>query len=158
MAAARAPKSPHPIEQFLSTHPAALKFVTTPRPAPVSFGTLAFYGINAFKFTNAKGAVKYDRYQMIPAADEAVLDAADAAKAANNYLMDEVLQRIAKSPVKFTLYATVAVEGDSTIDGTQIWPADRERMELGTLSLTKTPDEQVLAQKKLLFNPLSLTA
>lgn len=46
---------PTPIEQFLGSHPAALRFVTTPRPAPDSFGTLAFYGVNAFKFTNAKG-------------------------------------------------------------------------------------------------------
>jgi catalase len=31
---------PTPVEQFLGSHPAALKFVTTPRPAPQSFGTL----------------------------------------------------------------------------------------------------------------------
>jgi len=29
------------MEKFPSAHPAALKFVSTPRPAPVSFGTLA---------------------------------------------------------------------------------------------------------------------
>ena len=28
---------PSPVEQFLGAHPAALKFVTTPKPAPVSF-------------------------------------------------------------------------------------------------------------------------
>lgn len=44
---------PSPVEQFLGSHPAAQKFVTTPKPAPVSFATQAFYGINAFKFTNA---------------------------------------------------------------------------------------------------------
>jgi len=31
-----APK-PTPVEQFLGSHPAALRFVTTPKPAPVSF-------------------------------------------------------------------------------------------------------------------------
>ena len=52
--AATAPDAakPSPIEQFLGSHPVAAKWLSTPRPAPVSFGTLAFYGVNAFRFTN----------------------------------------------------------------------------------------------------------
>ena len=151
-------KRPTPIEQFLGSHPAALAFVTAPRPAPASFGTLAFYGVNAFKFTNAKGTERYIRYQILPVAGEAALDAADSAKVGPNYLIEELPQRIAKGAVKFRLMAQLAQEGDSLTDGTQVWPATRELVELGVLSLAKTPAEQVLAQKKLLFNPLSLTA
>lgn len=149
---------PTPIEQFLGSHPAALRFVTTPRPAPDSFGTLAFYGVNAFKFTNAKGVSHYGRYQILPVAGEHALSAADAAKAAPNYLMDELPQRIAKGPVKFRLLAQVANEGDNVNDPTAVWPADRKRVELGTIALNSTPKEQVKAQKALLFNPLALQA
>ena len=149
---------PTPIEQFLGSHPAALRFVTTPRPAPDSFGTLAFYGVNAFKFTNAKGVSHYGRYQILPVAGEHALSAADAAKAAPNYLMDELPQRIAKGPVKFRLLAQVANEGDNVNDPTAVWPADRKRVELGTIALNSTPKEQVKAQKALLFNPLALLA
>ncbi len=149
---------PTPIEQFLGSHPITAKWVTTPRPAPVSFGTLAFYGINAFKFTNAKGVSRYARYQILPVAGEQALADADATKAAPNYLMDELPQRIAKSPVKFRLVAQVAKDGDPVNDGSVAWPADRELIELGTISLTKTPAEQVKAQKALLFNPLLLQA
>ena len=149
---------PTPIEQFLGSHPAALRFVTTPRPAPDSFGTLAFYGVNAFKFTNAKGVSHYARYQILPVAGEHALSDADAAKAAPNYLMDELPQRIAKGPVKFRLLAQVANDGDNVNDPTAVWPADRKRVELGTLALTSTPKEQVNAQKALLFNPLALQA
>ena len=147
---------PSPIEQFLGSHPVALKFVTTPRPAPVSFGTLAFYGVNAFKFTNAKGVSRFVRYQILPVAGEQALDAALVANAAPDYLMDELPQRIAKSAVKFRLLAQVASATDQTIDGSAVWPAERPVVELGTLSLTGTPVEQVLAQKALLFNPLLL--
>src|SRR5260370_35458755 len=49
-----APK-PTPIEKFLGTHPAAEKFVSTPRPPPASFATLAVYGVNALQSTNAEG-------------------------------------------------------------------------------------------------------
>ena len=149
---------PTPIEQFLGSHPAALRFVTTPRPAPDSFGTLAFYGVNAFKFTNAKGVSHYARYQILPLAGEHALSDADAATAAPNYLMDELPQRIAKGPVKFRLLAQVANEGDNVNDPTAVWPADRKRIELGTLALTSTSKDQVNAQKALLFNPLALQA
>jgi catalase len=57
---------PTPVEQFLGSHPAALAFVKMPKPAPVSFATQAFYGVNAFKFTNAKGQVQYGRYRITP--------------------------------------------------------------------------------------------
>ena len=149
---------PTPIEQFLGSHPIAAKWVTTPRPAPVSFGTLAFYGVNAFKFTNAKGVSRYARYQILPVAGEHALSDADAAKAVPNYLMDELPQRIAKSPVKFRLVAQVAKDGDGVNDGSVAWPADRELIQLGTINLTKTAPDQVKAQKVLLFNPLLLQA
>jgi catalase len=152
-----APK-PTPVEQFLGAHPAALKFVSTPRPPPQSFGTLAFYGVNAFKFTNAKGVSKFARYQIVPLAGEHALSAAEAAKADPNYLMDELPKRIAAGPVKFKLLAQVAQDGDLTNDGTAVWPADRKVVELGILSLTATEPDQVKEQKAILYNPLSLPA
>jgi catalase len=149
---------PTPVEQFLGSHPAALKFVTTPRPPPVSFATLAFYGVNAFKFTNAQGVSRFARYQIVPVAGEQHLSEADAAKAAPNYLIDELPQRIAQGAVKFRLLAQLAKEGDTITDGTVVWPADRELVELGTLSLTSTVKDQASAQKGIMFNPLALQA
>ena len=149
---------PTPVEQFMGSHPVALKWATTPRPAPVSFGTLAFYGVNAFKFTNAKGQSQFVRYQILPVAGEIGLSDADAAKAAPNYLMDELPVRIAKGPVKFRLLAQVADASDAINDGSVVWPKERKLVELGTISLTKTALDQAKEQKALLFNPLALTA
>ena len=56
------------------------------------------------------------RYQILPVAGESGVSDADAAKAAPNYLMDELLARIAKGPVKFRLPAQVAAAGDSIND------------------------------------------
>jgi catalase len=150
-----APK-PTPVERFLSTHPAAVKFLSTPRPAPVSFGTLAFYGVNAFKFTNAKGASHYARYQIIPVAGEHALSDADAKQADPNYLMDELPKRIAHGRVKFRLLAQVANPGDPVDDPTAVWPADRKLVPLGIISLTGTVKDQVTAQKGIMFSPLNL--
>src|SRR5882757_5149289 len=148
---------PTPVEQFLGSHPAALKRVTTPRPPPQSFGTLAFFGVNAFKFTNAKGVSHYGRYQILPVAGEHALTPAEVAKVDPNYLMDELPKRIAAGPVKFKLMVQVAKEGDVTNDATVLWPADREVVELGVISLTATQKDQVKEQKALLYNPLALT-
>lgn len=147
---------PTPVETFLSTHPAAVKFLSTPRPAPVSFGTLAFYGVNAFKFTNAAGVSHYARYEIIPVAGEHALSDADAKKADPNYLMDELPKRIARGPVKFQLLAQVAKPGDSINDGTVVWPADRKLIPLGVISLTSTVKDQLTAQKLIMFSPLNL--
>ncbi len=149
---------PTPIEQFLGSHPAALKFVTTPRPAPDSFATLAFFGVNAFKFTNAEGVGRYARYQIIPEAGEHALTAAQTTKVDPNYLMDELPQRLSKGPVKFRLQAQLAKDGDPTNDGTQVWPSDREIVVLGVITLKTVTQDQVAAQKIIMFNPLSLQA
>jgi len=148
--------APKPIETFLGTHPAAVKFVTTPRPPPVSFATLAFYGVNAFKFTNARGISHYARYQIIPVAGERALSDADARQAAPDYLMDELPARVAAAPVKFRLFVQVAEEGDPLDDATAVWPAERKRVLLGTLSITKMLPDQMAAQKAIMFSPLNL--
>jgi catalase len=152
-----APK-PTPIEKFLGAHPAAVKFVSTPRPPPVSFGTLAFYGVNSFKFTNAAGVAHFARYQIIPLAGEHALSDAEASKAAPNYLMDELPKRIAHGPVKYRLLAQVANEGDPINDPTATWPSDRKLVFLGTLSLTRTVADQATAQRSIMFSPLNLQA
>ncbi|MBV8804011.1 MAG: catalase family peroxidase [Sinobacteraceae bacterium] len=145
---------PTPVDQFVGSHPATLKFVTTPRPAPESFATLAFYGVNAFKFTNAKGVSRYARYQILPVAGEHALAAPEAAKANPNYLMDELPKRLAAGPVKYRLLAQMAKDGDTTNDATAVWPPDRQLIELGVITLTATEKDQV--QKTLLYNPLLL--
>jgi catalase len=150
-----APK-PTPIEQFLGTHPAALKFVTTPRPAPESFGTLAFYGVNAFKFTNDKGAASYARYQIIPLAGEKALP--EKAEPAPNYLMEELPKRLAKGPIKFKVLAQVANEGDKVNDPTEVWPASNKVVELGVITLNKAVKDQSEAQRQILYNPVGLPA
>ena len=149
---------PTPIEQFLGSHPAALAFVTTPRPAPESFGTLAFYGVNAFQFTNAKGRSHYVRYRILPVAGLHALSDEDAKSASPTYLMDELPTRIAKGPVKFRLVAQVAEDGDKIDDATVVWPEERKLVELGVVTLNTTAPDQAETQKKLLFNPVSLPA
>lgn len=147
---------PSPIEQFLGSHPAALAFVQTPKPVPQSFATQAFYGVNAFEFTNKEGVSVFGRYQIVPVAGEHFLSDDEAAKVGPNYLMEELATRVAAKPAKFKVLLQIANKDDVVNDPTVVWPADRRVVELGTLSLTRVVPEAKDIEKKLAYNPLIL--
>lgn len=147
---------PSPVEQFLNTHPAAAKFVNTPKPAPVSFATQSFYGVNAFKFTNASGKVNYGRYLIEPVTGQAFLTKEQTTTADPDYLMHELPQRLAKAPAQFRIALQIAKEGDEVNDATISWPEDRKVIELGTLSLAAMNPQGEKFAKTNMFNPLAL--
>lgn len=149
---------PTALDTYLGTHPAAKAFLTAPKPAPVSYATLPYYGVNTFKFTNAKGSSAFIRYQFIPVAGTHTLTDAQAGAAAPNYLATEIGQRVKQAPVSFKLLAQVAEKGDQIEDPTIAWPDSRRTVELGTLEITHIVPDSDAAQKKLLFVPNALTS
>ena len=153
------PDSPHPspIEAFLGSHPRALKFVMDNRALPKSFANLAFFGNNAFVFVDKAGTTHPIRYQIIPVSGVANLDSVTAAKAGANYLFEDLSRRLARGPVRFRLYTQLANPGDPTNDGSIVWPADRKRVLLGTISVTKVAPNNEELQRSLTFNPIFLT-
>jgi len=149
-------ESPAPIEKFLGSHPAALAFVQAPKPAPVSFGSQSYFGVNAFEFTNANGASRFGRYRIIPVGGNEFISEEDAAKRSPNYLMDELPARLAQGEVKFKILLQLAEKGDVTNDGSVVWPNERAIIELGTLTLSQPVADGKQAEKALAFNPLIL--
>jgi catalase len=151
-----APK-PTPIETFLGSHPAAARAVATPQPIPASYATLPYFGVNAFKFTNAAGVTKFGRYRIVPEAGEHYVSDADAAKLPPNFLSDDVKARLKTAPVKFKLVVQVAEAGDVTNDATVGWPDSRPQVELGEIAITAADPNSLATEKKLLFVPTNVT-
>ena len=58
--------SPTSVEKFLGSHSTALAYVQIPKPLPTSYATEAYFGIAAFKFTNAEGVIKFSHYLILP--------------------------------------------------------------------------------------------
>jgi catalase len=143
-----------PLGAFLGSHPAALAFVQAPKPAPVSFATETFFGVTAFRFTNAEGKSRYGRYRIVPEAGSAHLDDAATAAKGPNYLFDEIAERIGKGPVNFKILVQLAEDGDMVDDATIHWPEERPQLELGTLSLTNPVEENEQEQKHIIFDPI----
>ncbi len=156
--AASGPDAPKPtaFEKFLSAHPAAKAFVEAPKPPPVSYSTLPYFGINSFKFTNAKGVATLARYQLQPVAGTQSLTKEQVSTMGPDYLTNEIRERVRRGPVKFKLLVQVAEQDDKIDDPSIAWPDTRKKVELGTITITKAVADSQAAEKKLLFMPGAL--
>jgi len=150
------PAGPHPnaIEQFLTTHPAALTFVQTPKPIPTSFATESFFAVSAFRFTNKDGAGRYGRYRILPAAGNEYLDDKTAAAQAPDFLFDEIHARVAKDSIKFRIVVQLTKDGDTVDDATVRWPEDRPRLTFGEITLTEIAANNAAEQQQIIFDPI----
>jgi catalase len=147
---------PTPLDRFFAGHPRALTFFTTQKPPPESFATAAYFGVNAFTFTNAAGHDQPVRYRFVPEAGEHYL-MPEALKARSaTYLIDEIGPRVRAKPVHFTWYAQVGEAGDRVDDPSVAWPENRRLVNLGVITIdslvANTPD----IDHGLLFMPGNL--
>lgn len=150
------PAAPHPnaVEQFLGTHPAAMRFVQIPKPVPTSFAKESFFAVSAFKFTNADGVSRYGRYRVLPVAGNEHLGDADAATRSPSFLFDEIKERIARGPVRFRVAVQLAEDGDAVDDATVRWPEERPQRAFGEISLQELAADNAGAQQHIIFDPI----
>ena len=71
-------------------------------------------------------------------------------------MTEEIRERVRRGPVKFTLLAQEAKQGDTIDNPTIVWPDTRKKIELGTITITKAVADSEAAEKKLLFVPGAL--
>jgi catalase len=143
-----------PLEAFLGSHPKALAYVQTPKPAPSSFARESYFGVTAMRFINTEGAVRYGRYRIVPDAGNEFLSEADAAAKSPNYLFEEIAGRIGKGPIKFHVTVQLANDGDIVDDATVHWPENRPVIEVGTTTLTTPFVDDPHEQKHIIFDPI----
>src|SRR6202008_2535120 len=100
---------------FLAKHPetaAALKVIGS-HPFSSGFGDSPYYGLNAFRFVNAKGDPPPVRWWIKP---DQVFDANNSATTDKNYLFDAVIKQVHSSPLHWHLILTVCQPGDPTAE------------------------------------------
>lgn len=148
-----APK-PSPVEVFLGSHPAALKFVTTPKPFPVSFATESFFSVSAYRFKNANGETRFGRYRIVPEGGPEHLTGEAASLKNADYLFDEIRARLASGPVNFRIKIQLAEAGDVVDDATIQWPEYRTEITLGTMSLSSVVANNEVEQRHIIFDPI----
>ena len=133
---------------------AAQMLLTTPPLA--SFLQTRYFAIHAFRFVAADGTATFGRYRWEPALGTASLTAEEAAGRAPNYLRDELVDRLANAPARFTLHVQIAGDGDDPTDPCTEWPDDRREILAGELEITGITGDQEHACERLLFDPTRL--
>jgi len=146
--------SPSPVEVFLGTHPAALAYVQTPKPAPSSFAREAYFGVTAFRFINQDGITRHGRYRITPDAGIEHLDDAALQGQVAGYLFEELASRIRAGSVGFHVQVQIAGAGDGVDDATSHWPVDRPSIDFGTVVLTAQAPDNELQQQRIIFDPI----
>jgi catalase len=145
---------PEALGSFLAAHPNAKRFVETPKPIPTSFAREAFFAVTSFKFTNAEGVSRHGRFRIRPEAGTEYLSDKDATAKSENFLFDEIGQRLAKEPVKLGVFVQMAEPGDDIADASVTWPDSRTEIPFGTITLTSRVDDQAPDRRKIIFDPL----
>lgn len=143
------------LEAFLAAHPSVARANATVG-VPASFADERYFGIDAFVFVNAAGRRQPVRYVIEPAR-VVHLGEDEIARRSADYLIDDLLRRLARRPVTFRLRAQLAAPGDPTADPTLPWPDDRPVADLGTVTVERVAADSDAAQRRLLFTPGRLT-
>ena len=145
---------PNPIEKFLGSHPKALAFVQMPKPIPTSFARESYFSVTAYQFIDAAGARRHVRYRILPDAGNEYLDAEGAAAKGPNFLMEELVERLASGPVKMQIWGQIAAEGDVVDDATEHWPEERRQLLLGVVTLTERVSDDDAEGRRIIFDPI----
>lgn len=145
--------APTPLDAFLASHPVAKTFLTTQHPAPLSFATTAYFGVNAVLFTDKKGRQRPVRYQFLPDAGERYFSPGLHAELTADYLRPEIATRVARGPIRFAWYAQLGEPGDLLDDPSIAWPVSRKLVKLGTITIDRLSDNTEAGDRALLFSP-----
>jgi catalase len=145
-------------QAFLAKHPESAKAVQLIRSRPISSGfeNSTYNSLDAFRFTNANGAVVSVRWSMVPAQPFEPANTTGPEQHDKNYLFDALIANIHSHPLQWHLVITVAQPGDPTNDATVPWPPDRQQIDVGTLTIDHVESEDTSPARDINFDPLVL--
>lgn len=149
---------PAKMKAFLAKYPesaAAIKVIGD-QPKSSGFESSTFNSLNAFRFINARGAVVFVRWSLAPLESFAPVNALDTPSTDKNQLFDGLIASIHKHPLKWQLIITVAGPRDPTDDATIPWPPDRQRVDVGTLTIDRVESDDTSPARNINFDPLIL--
>jgi catalase len=127
----------------------------------LSFAARRYYPFHAYKWVAADGAERFVRYTWLPTVEEAEVPKAEAKRRGPNFLFDDLEERLARAPVRMQLEIEIAGPGDDVDAPNSIWPAERERVVVGTLEITAidpAADDTIVMDPMRLVDGIEATA
>jgi catalase len=153
-------KDPKAMEAYAGAHPEIAAFGAWQKSAPWmgSYAEDRFNSLNAFIFVDNSGAEHAVRWSLLPAAQVVPISSDDLAKRGPDFLEQEIVDRVRRGPLHWTMVVTVANPGDPTADPTKAWPDDRRTVEAGTLTVQQIEAEADGPCRDINFDPTVLPA
>jgi catalase len=121
-----------------------------------SYAEERYNSLNSFVFVDGSGAEHVVRWSLLSAAQPVAVSTDELAKRGPNFLEQEIAQRVAGAPQRWTMVVTVANPGDPTADPSKAWPADRRSVEVGTLVAQQVEAEPDGPCRDINFDPTVL--
>jgi len=151
-------KDPDAMKKFIGAHPEFLTFLSWAKSAPWtgSYAEERYNSLNSFLFVDSTGATHTIRWSLVPAAQPVPVSPDELAKRGPDVLEQEITQRVAAGPQRWTLVVTVANPGDPTADPNKAWPSDRRTVEVGTLTVQQIEPEREGPCLNINFDPTVL--
>ena len=100
------------------------------------FAARRYFTFHAYAYVDADGSRNYVRHSWLPTVDEPSISRSEAKERGRDWLFEELRDRLTREPIRMTLEAQVAAEGDNPDDPSNEWPSTRDRVTLGTLEIT----------------------
>jgi catalase len=148
---------PARVKAFLDQHPESARAgkLIKAQPPTTGFADSAYNSLNAFIFTDASGRSTPVRWSVVPAGS---LAPAPSPPAQNdpNFLFDALIANLHRQPLRWHLVLTIGQPGDPTKDATLPWPADREKIDAGTVTIDHLESEETSPARTINFDPLIL--
>jgi catalase len=156
--AATGKPDPAKMDAFLAHHPETAKALKIIKGEPIAsgFGNTTFYGLNAFRFINSAGESTPVRWFLMPEQPPEAAPVIDVKAHDKNYLFDALISDIHRGPLKWHLVIVVGKPDDPTNDATIQWPPDREKLDVGTLTIDRVQAEETSPATDVNFDPLVL--
>src|SRR6516164_8044804 len=128
-------KDPNAMKAFVAGHPEFAPFAEWAKTAPwtASYAEESYNSLNSFIFVSGSGAEHAVRWSLLPQAQVVPITQEDLAKLGPNHLAQEIAERVAKAPQRWTMVVTVADPGDPTAEPSTAWPPGRRAVEVGEL-------------------------
>jgi catalase len=151
-------KEPDAMKAFTVAHPEFAAFAEWAKSAPwtASYAEDSYNSLNSFLFVDNSGGEHAVRWSLLPQAQVVPITAADLAKLGPTHLEQEIADRVASAPQRWTMTVTVADPGDPTADPSKAWPEGRRTVEVGTLVVQKVEAERDGPCRDINFDPTIL--
>jgi catalase len=148
---------PARVAAFLAAHPEAARAIALIKGVPFSsgFANATYNSLVTLRAIDSNERETLMRWSM--QAGDVFEPEPPIAPSDKNYLFDALAARLARGPARWHLMLIVGQPGDPT-DATLAWPADRQAIDAGTLTIAALQSEAADNCRDFNFDPLVLPA